>query len=831
MGISLKIIHQRNKESLGGKAEKLLELIEKGFRIPRLVVIPANTLQNFLEKEADKLQAIENIEWAAEFIDNITAHLPNEKYAVRSSAMNEDGANNSFAGQYETVLNVTKSELGAAIKTVWLSAYSERVKKYADHQGVKQDNSISIIIQCMIESKISGVGFGIHPLTGNANEFSINAVLGLGDHLVSGHINSDNYIIDAKDTITATTVVSNQAILNQADILEIKKLLQNVNQHFQYPQDIEFAYDQNHQLHLLQSRPVTTAFGHTLTVYDNSNIIESYPGLTSPLTYSFIEKMYASVYRQLSALLGVSYKKIERHNDLFNNMLGHIKGRVYYNLNNWYKGLSLIPGYQLNARFMEKMMGVKERFDIQVTEKESKWKEIINVLRAIVHVIKTHNNISKERKKFRQHFEAISNTYNAIDFDALSLDELVSRYLTYEQTLVKKWNAPLINDFFAMIYFGLLQKQVEKNQLGEHLYNDLLAGSNDIVSLEPAEWCIEISQLVLQDENLKQLFLHEKVDQIWQFIESNKHPFLSERVHGYINKWGIRSVGELKLETITHQEDPLLFIKILKQYVAQGITKKQHTSLAIQSMRTNAELMVNKKLKGIKKRIFYYILNKTRDLVSNRESLRFERTKAFATVRKMFLAMDKKLYQANILKTERSIFWLKQSEVYELIKNRADKKWVEQFQACIEERQLQYQQWGKEIVPERMMTYSTIEKHYFTKAKETDISSADLKGIGCCAGIVRAEVVVLERPDEISDLKGAILVTASTDPGWITLFPTAGGILVERGSLLSHSAIVSREMGIPCVVGISNLLTKLKSGDIVEMDGSTGLINLIEKSI
>ena len=110
----------------------------------------------------------------------------------------------------------------------------------------------------------------------------------------------------------------------------------------------------------------------------------------------------------------------------------------------------------------------------------------------------------------------------------------------------------------------------------------------------------------------------------------------------------------------------------------------------------------------------------------------------------------------------------------------------------------------------------------------TDSFQGDLQGLGCCPGRVRAKVQVVHHPSEVEDLQGDILVTASTDPGWVTLFPTASAILVERGSLLSHSAIVSRELGKPCIVGITGLLHRLKTGDWVEMDGSTGQVKLIE---
>ena len=105
-----------------------------------------------------------------------------------------------------------------------------------------------------------------------------------------------------------------------------------------------------------------------------------------------------------------------------------------------------------------------------------------------------------------------------------------------------------------------------------------------------------------------------------------------------------------------------------------------------------------------------------------------------------------------------------------------------------------------------------------------------INGLGCCPGQIKARVQVVRNPTDVKNLNGDILVTSSTDPGWVTLFPTASGILVERGSLLSHSAIVSREMGKPCIVGITGLLEMLETGDEVEMDGATGIVNIIKKA-
>ena len=100
--------------------------------------------------------------------------------------------------------------------------------------------------------------------------------------------------------------------------------------------------------------------------------------------------------------------------------------------------------------------------------------------------------------------------------------------------------------------------------------------------------------------------------------------------------------------------------------------------------------------------------------------------------------------------------------------------------------------------------------------------------MGCCPGIVRARVRVVRDPREARDLAGHILVAERTDPGWTLLFPTARGLLVQRGSLLSHSAIVAREMGLPCIVGLPRLLETLREGEWVEMDGTTGIVRRLD---
>lgn len=198
-------------------------------------------------------------------------------------------------------------------------------------------------------------------------------------------------------------------------------------------------------------------------------------------------------------------------------------------------------------------------------------------------------------------------------------------------------------------------------------------------------------------------------------------------------------------------------------------------------------------------------------------------------VRKIFLSMGEKLAQNRILENGRDIFYLTINEIKTIVQG--EKNYVN-YILLVSDRKKQYLQYEKTNLPERLST-SDITASDLVVASKGDItdhsSKFELKGIGCCAGVVRAKIVVVHSPDEIDDLNNSILVTSSTDPGWVTLFPTCSAILVERGSLLSHSAIVSRELGIPCIVGIKDLLQIVTTGMEVEMNRSTGIIKILSK--
>ena len=188
------------------------------------------------------------------------------------------------------------------------------------------------------------------------------------------------------------------------------------------------------------------------------------------------------------------------------------------------------------------------------------------------------------------------------------------------------------------------------------------------------------------------------------------------------------------------------------------------------------------------------------------------------------------LTSMNVIEEKRDIFYLEVDEILYYIDGKST---TNNLRELIEIRKAQYMKYKETIPDERFYSYGAVNigndfKRENESREEGKEVSLELKGIGASPGKVTGKVRIIRNPANAKLEQGEILVAEYTDPGWIMLFPAASGILVERGSLLSHSAIVSRELGIPAVVGITGLLNSLNDGDEVELDGTTGSVRKIK---
>ncbi|HNB25293.1 MAG TPA: PEP/pyruvate-binding domain-containing protein, partial [Candidatus Melainabacteria bacterium] len=491
--------------------------------------------------------------------------------AVRSSAIDEDGEITSFAGQLDSFLNVKSDMVITAAKSVWLSGSSERLKSYCQKLQIdKQANGPAVIVQKMVDAKIAGVAFSADPVSGARDTVVISAVNGLADRLVSGEVPGDLlYVLNGRE-IKRAACVGEKSVINDELAIEIAHAARKIETLFSCPQDIEWAHD-GKQLFILQARPITNlpdpqkCQDGNLRIWDNSNISESYQGVTTPLTFSFASKAYKHVYIHFCRLMGVSDKRIRDNQQIFPSMLGFIRGRIYYNLVNWYRLLALLPGFQVNRPFMEQMMGVKEELPPEVIEqvlKDNKTPRLpaykdfgVSLLAMLVRFA----NLKREIETFQNHFETTLDEVPK-DLSSLNTDQLAKLYRSLEDRLLSSWDAPLVNDFFAMVFFGLLNslsiKWIKSKTFSHH---ELLVQSGGIISAQPVEMIEAMATIAQSDPQLQSSLRTGSLAQIEKAVKENLK--FETALKNYLERFGDRCFNELKLESPTLKDDPLPLLR------------------------------------------------------------------------------------------------------------------------------------------------------------------------------------------------------------------------------------------------------------------------------
>ena len=287
----------------------------------------------------------------------------------------------------------------------------------------------------------------------------------------------------------------------------------------------------------------------------------------------------------------------------------------------------------------------------------------------------------------------------------------------------------------------------------------------------------------------------------------------------YLDQFGDRCLDELKLESATLADDPLPLFRS----IGAMASRVSHEPATPPLFRPPAAV-------GRAGPLFRLVLRHTRARVRDRENLRFERTRLFGRVRRIFIELGKRLHASGCLAEPRDIFFLELNEVIGFVDGTAT---TADLKGLVTIRRAEFERHRQMPAPaDRFETRGMVlHANTFQRAPAAVAIAAESEtrtGLACCAGVVRGPVRVIGDPRGVTLNPGEILVAERTDPGWILLFPTAAGVLVERGSPLSHAAIVSRELGLPGIVSIPGLTSWLSSGDIVEMDGAAGTVKRLQ---
>jgi pyruvate,water dikinase len=740
----------------GRKIENLKSLSRAGFNVPPFSVI---------ENRDDEIR------------------LPSDAslFSVRSACNIEDSASSSFAGQFDTFLNVTAADVPKKVEQVFDSADSESIAAYASSMNIPaSDIKMNVIVQEMVDADISGVIFTANP-QGILNETVIVAGRGAGQGVVTTDSDSVTYYWNRTDKVFFYE--GSEDILKEDLALKIAELSESVTGELGDLLDIEFAVKDG-EIFILQARDITTLNADDPVVLDNSNIVESYPGLSLPLTISFVDMVYSGVFRGLAYRVLKNRKELAKREDVISNMTGHANGRIYYKISNWYTVIKFLPFSKKIIPLWQEMLGVKTKTYDDGDLKLNPFVRIGTYFNSFAEL----TSAPRKMRRLNTSFTEVNEDFYKNFREDLTPAELIKMFGGVKEKLLKNWDVTLLNDMYAFIYTGLLKSRLKKKyHLDEGRINSLISGITDIESMKPVKALIKLAS---EDGS-------------------------EEKKREYIKLYGDRNLEELKLESRTFRSSPELLDKRIEELkedparlaAVQERFAKEHKEDMPRDLLT--DICLKRCCKGI----------------ANREISRLNRSRIYGIVRLIIDTMAKQYKLSGYIANEEDIYMLSLDEVFALAEEAKDMKEI------VDERKARYDAfkvlpaYSRLIFADKEFDRAVISIGTFGREKSSDV----LQGVPCSAGIAEAEALVIKDVKDAKDVKGKILVAKMTDPGWVFLLASASGIISEKGSLLSHTAIISRELGIPAVVGVNEATDLIRSGDVIRIDGTTGKIEKVRR--
>lgn len=763
----------KDKDEIGAKARNLLRLKEVGFRVPKFFALDRITLQE------------------SSYFAEIEKKFPHTKYfAVRSSAHIEDAEGKSYAGFFRTSLGVTSTELKKEVERVHAS--------YGTAHG-------GVIVQEFIPSDKAGVVF-----TRVEGEYMvINANFGLCESVVKG-FSCDEYVIERETKKVVQKRISavksclfftdgkikeqkkSGESLTKREIFLIIQTAEKIESALESPQDIEWCMA-GEKLYILQSRPITRAlklFDNKI-YYDSANIAESYSGIVLPLTFSFARHLYSRVYVDLLRASGVPKKILQKHGEVFKNLLAYFSGRMYYNMNNWYAMTSLVPGYRRNKENLEAMISSNIFAETKKVSHPTLWLFIKYPFLVFFKMLFFSSTLARFKKVTQAEIRHLQNT----DMRTLPFVECKNFYEKIEKKLLSRWFRTLENDFLVMTYYGLARKVLTPEELREAMRFE--------------------SKGTLQLRTLRTLaHTLARTAPLWREIEEEdeisfqkalrKYPDIEAGIHEYFREFGGRFANELKLESSSLEDDFKKFSQLMRLYAREYDASRE------KKQRLKKQIIFLKRYIG-KKFIFYS---------QEREEMRLLRSSAFSLARKIFNRIGEIFSEEGKISKKEDIYYLRVEEIFG-----NDPTEPQLLAESIEKRKIEFSRYfhielpshfslGKGEQP-REICRGEIERPLF------------LHGNSCTEGKISGRVKVMRDFTMPQVLDFEILVAEHTDPGWTALIALSQGLIVEYGGMLSHASIVARELGIPTILGVKDATKILRDGQRVELNATQGIVTLL----
>lgn len=865
----------------GGKGWNLGRLARYGFTVPAGAVVSSEAYHRFmrhpsLQAEAAALGRMTGAEAStpagaarlaklrecmaglplAEGLEAELAEFPaGRSVAVRSSATAEDSAGASFAGIHATFLNVTgASSIADAIRGCYASLWTPQAVAYRRKHNLGDDEvSAAVVILAMVDARAAGVGFSCDPKTGRLDRCHISATLGLGEALVSGAVEPDEFLMELTDhrpkviqrkigpkammtapaagggtaLVGAAPETAGRPALTDAQLEELSMLLVRIYDALggmEQPQDVEWAHD-GQRFWVLQARPVTKLppplfpeVADQPVYWSNANVRDALPGVQSALGWSFFRSTIDMLVSTPLRMADWPYAGGMTWSRLF-------QGRAYFNLTalEWamYDAVGTTP-----AETNRILGGHQPEISVPKLKARERMRRLGSQLKLVRGALRTMDRAPEEFRKLsawadeRLGRDCSGWSYQQFLQETMAVGERLDPFIPVFQTL-------------NMAAGGMHQQLVKALEPGfgdraTALANGLLAGSGNVTSAEQGVRLVELGNLALREPAARAYFEAPAAAGAAEGGAADGGTWdpaaWRERLAGtrflagfqaFLADYGHRGVYEVEPMNPRWNEDPTYLLEAVRSQVLAGREIRlegQEAKRQAALREVTARLRFSPRLPLVK----YYARLAGR-AAGLREMAKSMVVKGVAVSRRYALALGDRLVADSILDERDDIFHLTFIDLYVFLLGQDRGAG---FKALVADRKA-LRAVHLKLEPPDVIVGEVPQK----KAPPPLATGPVLTGMGVAAGQASGTARVILHPDQGGKLlPGEILVAPSTDPAWTPLFLRAAGVVMEVGGHLSHGAIVAREYGLPAVVNIPGLLEAVKTGDQLTVDGDSGKV-------
>ncbi|MEH6588975.1 MAG: PEP/pyruvate-binding domain-containing protein [Halioglobus sp.] len=780
-------LEQVNDASMGGKAYGLSRLLAMGLPVPPAFVI-RNAQSGSYPSDLDQ-------QYRA---------LDCDKVAVRSSAQGEDGADASFAGQYDTVLNVADvTALRQAIDLCVASADTERAKRYQEQQFKADVATMNVVVQRMVDARVAGVVFTADPVSARRDLLIIDAVAGLGEALVSGEATPDHYGVNSSEEIVRRQLVGDTALLSDSEVADIAQQARAAAAHEGHPLDLEWAIDQAGVLYWLQARPITTLpadlneFDSILPRADDvltiSNVSEMMPGAVCPLTLSFTGWGIDYGLQHMQVTVGAR-DSIDKNWQVTASAYGHLLLNLTGNV--------VMSAGVLGSSADQAAQTLCGRVVPELKELPPlpTWRRLVNTVQLLRYCLRAPTVV----QRFGQDLEQFG--LDKKPGSAAMWSEIAGKSEFFDHSMAVHIQSSALSGFLCAIVENMVSGKSNNSTIAEQAEAvRLLAGATGVESALMLEQLDELLDQIALHPDAEQRFQRATVAEATAWLRSTGN--LAQAFDVFLSSHGHRGYRELCMRDPSWSDDSTPLVQSMQAAVHARLLTGGHRELHSEDIDWS-----------VLSRGLRWILPKAHNAIRRREHTKSQLVDVAHRFKQAFRYLGEQMAAESIIPDPDLVFFFSTSEMSAFI---AEPSASAVEHALARRDALDYQQQFE--FPE-----ISVGLPQPLEPQAVDIADGVLQGRPASRGVVEGIVRVAHTLAEAAALEpGEILVTPITDIGWTPYFSLIGGLVTDLGSSVSHGAVIAREYGLPCVVNTRQATRFLQSGNRVRLDGDTGTVTLL----